>query len=102
MTAVPAGRFPDHACVYGRRLSALWRWRDRRPAHRGRMQPVIKTVIMSAPTSIFSRSDVGDHWWLKASPLRSIVGIGQGGFVRLDNRGSIRTVGVGRSVAGVS
>jgi hypothetical protein len=33
------------------------------------VQPVIKTVIMSAPTSIFSGSDVGDHWRLKASPL---------------------------------
>jgi hypothetical protein len=47
--------------VYGRRLSALWRWRDRRPTHRGPLQPVIKTVITSAPTSIFSGSDVGDH-----------------------------------------
>jgi hypothetical protein len=54
---------------------------------------VIKTVIVSAPTSIFSGSDFGDHWRLKASPLRSIAGIGQGGFVRQDNRGSSRTVG---------
>ena len=65
--------------VYGRRLSALWRWRDRRPTHRGPLQPVSKTVIMLAPTSIFSGSDIDDHWRLKASPLRSIAGIGQGG-----------------------
>jgi hypothetical protein len=79
--------------VYGRRSYALWRWRDRRPTHRGPLHPVIKTVTMSAPTSIFIGSDVGDHWRLQASPLRSIAGSGQGGFVRHDNRGSSRTVG---------
>jgi hypothetical protein len=55
--------------------------------------------MMSAPTSIFSGSDVGDHWRLKASPLLSMAGIGHGGFVRPDNRGraaqSRRSIGRG-------
>ena len=78
-----------------------WRWRDRRPTHRGRLQPVIKTVTMSAPTSIFSGSDVGDHWRLKASPLRSIAGTGQGGFVRQTTAGRAKQSGrsIGRGIA---
>jgi hypothetical protein len=49
---------------------------------------------MLAPTSIFSGSDIGDHWRLKASPLRSIAGIGQGG---IGQGGSSDTTTVGRA-----
>jgi hypothetical protein len=49
---------------------------------------------MSAPTSIFSGSDIDDHWRLKASPLRSIAGIGQGG---IGQGGSSDTTTMGRA-----
>jgi len=74
--------------------------RPRRDPGQAALQPVIKTVIMSAPTSIFSGSDVGDHWRLKASPLRSIAGIWprrprptRQPWVEPDSRG--RSIGLG-------
>jgi hypothetical protein len=57
------------------------------------VQPVIKDVMMSAPISIFSGSDVGGHWRLEASPLKSIAGIGHGWLRPTRQPWSSRTVG---------